>query len=137
MNDLRVRLLDSSVFSPDGHQLWCGATRNGYGRVLVGGKNRLVHRVAWEVERGPIPDGMVIDHVCRTRNCFRVEHLRLVTKRQNCTENSTGQAARNVAKELCPKCAGEYSQKNDGKRVCVPCRNSYRRQRRSLSGGGN
>ena len=44
---------------------------------------QLAHRVAWEDARGPIPDGLTIDHLCRVRNCVNVEHLELVTIAEN------------------------------------------------------
>lgn len=64
---------------------WTGSVNQwGYGRVQVGGRKlRVVHHLAWEVEHGPIPDGLEIDHVCFNRGCVNVEHLRTVTKSEN------------------------------------------------------
>jgi hypothetical protein len=42
-----------------------------------------VHRVVYEAACGLIPKGMVIDHACANRGCIRLEHLRLVTQKQN------------------------------------------------------
>lgn len=68
----------------EGCWLWVGSVHHsGYGSVSVDGKNLRVHRVAWERANGPIPDGMLVDHVCRNRNCVRLEHLRLATHKQN------------------------------------------------------
>lgn len=64
--------------------VWTGAIRaGGYGAINIGGTMRRVHRIAWELENGSIPKGMVVDHVCNNRACFKVSHLRVVTKRQN------------------------------------------------------
>lgn len=64
--------------------VWIGATSSrGYGLIAVNGRIELAHRVAWEAENGPIPDGMVIDHLCRVRNCVTVSHLDLVTIAEN------------------------------------------------------
>ena len=41
--------------------------KDGYGRK----KSKLAHRIAWEKERGPIPAGLVLDHLCRNRACNR------------------------------------------------------------------
>lgn len=73
----KVRLTDCHV--------WIGATNNkGYGLACVGdGKIELAHRVAYEHEFGPIPDGMVIDHLCRVRNCVNPLHLEPVTQGEN------------------------------------------------------
>ena len=42
-----------------------------------------MHRYAWEEAYGPIPDGMMIDHICHNRTCVDVDHLRLATVAQN------------------------------------------------------
>lgn len=51
--------------------VWTGSTiRNGYGRMNKGGKgNVLAHRFAYEQRYGRIPDGLVIDQICRNRIC--------------------------------------------------------------------
>lgn len=46
--------------------------------------NRLAYRVAYIMEVGPVPDDMVLDHVCHNRRCVNPKHLRLATKSQNC-----------------------------------------------------
>jgi excisionase family DNA binding protein len=66
--------------------LWTGALRNGYGRIRGRGRgspNIPVHRFAYELLVGPIPDGLVIDHLCRVRNCVNPAHLEPVTSRVN------------------------------------------------------
>jgi hypothetical protein len=50
----------------------------------------MVHRYCWELEVGPIPDGMEIDHQCRNRACCNIDHLRVVTPKVNRTENCIG-----------------------------------------------
>lgn len=56
---------------------WRGhITNDGYGRTTRG---RLLHRLVWGFEHGPIPDGFVIHHECRNRKCVNLEHLCLLT----------------------------------------------------------
>jgi hypothetical protein len=44
------------------------------------------HRVAWELENGrEVPDGKVIDHICKNTACCNPTHLRPVTQAENCT----------------------------------------------------
>lgn len=64
---------------------WTGAktTRGGYGHLRFRGVTHRVHRVAWELTNGPIPDGLVIDHICRNPLCVRPDHLQVVTPREN------------------------------------------------------
>jgi hypothetical protein len=63
---------------------WAGARNTeGYGYVQVGPKLLRAHRVAYERERGPIPAGLVIDHLCGNPPCVNVSHLRAVSNREN------------------------------------------------------
>ena len=52
-------------------------TETGYGKVRVNGVIKSAHRHAWELLRGPIPDGMEIDHLCHNRSCVNSDHLRV------------------------------------------------------------
>ena len=68
--------------------LWTGSGNpKGYGLIFGGpddARMRPVHRVAYEIEIGPIPEGMEIDHLCRTRNCVNPAHLEPVDHAENC-----------------------------------------------------
>ncbi|KQQ98042.1 hypothetical protein ASF74_15020 [Arthrobacter sp. Leaf145] len=73
---------------------WTGKPMSGgYGRILFNGKDSPAHRVAYELECGPIPAGLEIDHVCHNRICVRPSHLRAVTRKQN-NENMSGPYAK-------------------------------------------
>lgn len=58
-------------------------TTNGYSRLRFGKKHIQAHRWVWELINGPIPESMVIDHLCRNRKCVALDHLRLVTQQEN------------------------------------------------------
>lgn len=67
-----------------GCTLWLGATASrGHGHFRFHGKLRLAHRWAYERSVGPVPDGLVLDHVCDTPACVNPEHLRPSTQRAN------------------------------------------------------
>ena len=73
--------------------MWTGARDfKGYGKVTVTGedgklRHRGAHKLAWELEHGPVPKGLEVDHKtnegCVGRLCLVTEHMHLVTKREN------------------------------------------------------
>lgn len=68
-----------------GCHIWT-ANRNsaGYGQMAVGkGRKAKPHRVAYELAHGPIPDGLSLDHLCRTPACCNPAHLEPVTISEN------------------------------------------------------
>lgn len=110
----------------EGHcHVFRGGKAKGYGAVFKGGNNIPVHRYCWEMELGPIPDGLVVDHLCRNRACCNVDHLRLVTSRINALENNGSPPSRNIGKTHCPQ-GHAYSEENtyrypSGSRMCRAC----------------
>jgi hypothetical protein len=58
---------------------------NGYGyRVLqIKGKFHFVHRMVWESVHGPIPEGMVINHINGVKSDNRIENLEVCTHSEN------------------------------------------------------
>lgn len=113
--------------------LWIDAIplkQNGYGRINVFRKGpQRAHRIAWELYRGPIPRGLVVDHICRVRSCVNPDHLRVVTRRQNALENTTSSAAERARQTHCKHghpLAGSNVRPHgpDGRwRECVTCAN--------------
>lgn len=64
--------------------VWCARlNRNGYGRLSVGGRELMAHRLSYEAHVGPIPDGLLLDHLCRVRQCVNPAHLEPVTHQVN------------------------------------------------------
>lgn len=63
--------------------LWQGATIRGYGCITSSGRVLYVHRIAWELTSGPIPDGGVVRHRCDVPLCVRPDHLEIGTQADN------------------------------------------------------
>lgn len=55
----------------------------GYGKIRSGGEHTGAHRYHYEMAKGPIPEGMVLDHLCRNRSCVNPDHLEPVTFTEN------------------------------------------------------
>lgn len=55
---------------------------NGYGRFWLNGRNENAHRALYLLD-GPIPPGLVLDHICQNKACVKPAHLQLVTPREN------------------------------------------------------
>lgn len=111
---------------PDECWLWTTGDEGGYSHLVVDGQQVPAHRFAYELLVGPIPDGLHIDHLCRTPRCVNPAHMEPVTPAEN--------ARRGVheVKTHCPHghaYAGEnlYIRPN-GKRTCRTCRRDVMRR---------
>lgn len=66
--------------------LWTGGSSGGYGRIKEDAPGRQqigAHRVSYELTNGPIPKGMVVDHLCHVKLCVNPNHLRAIAIKQN------------------------------------------------------
>lgn len=124
------RLLDRSV-DYGRCWLWTGATNGvGYGVISYQGKRWYTHRLSYTVCRGPIPEGLVIDHLCGQTLCFSPEHLDPVTKRVNSVRALVEQRTH------CKR-GHEFTEANTyritatGHRSCRTCRATRERARRA------
>ena len=85
------RFLQNIEVQPNGCWLWIGPLdKDGYARQWrigshTDGSRGVIkpHRFAYEQFIGPIPEGLVIDHLCRNRPCCNPWHLEPVTTREN------------------------------------------------------
>lgn len=111
---------------------WFGSfTSYGYGRVRKDRKEKVAHRVAYELLVGPIPEGLVLDHLCNNRWCVNPDHLEPVTQHENIIRGE-GLAAKNRLKTHCPN-GHRYDTRNtwirydrESGRPFRQCRKCYR-----------
>lgn len=111
------RLLPKVTFEPNtGCWLWLAACdQDGY--AILG--KTYAHIVSYEIEFGPVPEGLQLDHLCRQRCCVNPRHLEPVTISENVRRGKR-------AIKMCPK-GHPYSEENTyitplGHRQCRICK---------------
>lgn len=110
----------------------------GYGRFGIGNVSHLAHVVSLGIAGRKIPAGMVCDHLCKVRHCVNPDHIRVVTRPINATENNDSPMARNRRKTRCKEghdytpentamrwgACGRYGSRTKN-RICLTCFPSY------------
>lgn len=110
------RFWDKAVPEPNsGCWLWAGAhVWNEYGVIRSDGRAVYAHRYSYEGLIGRIPDGLQLDHRCRTRSCVNPSHLEAVTQRENLRRGERGQE---WGTETHCRYGHEYTEKNTAPRA--------------------
>lgn len=112
----------------EGCWLWLDALdKDGYGTFYFRRRKHRAHRVAYVQQFGPMPEGMVVDHLCRRRHCVNPDHLRLVSASQNALENSKSVSALNRQKTACPQ-GHPFDRAYGGQRYCSICEAEKKRR---------
>lgn len=87
------------------HQ-WVGGVksldpRKQYGTLSVNGKIRPAHVWIYEQARGPVPDGLVVDHLCSNTRCVNPLHLEaVVTNTENVRRGRNTKLTPELVREL-------------------------------------
>jgi hypothetical protein len=107
--------------------IWQGYfDRNGYGRVPVARQPVWAHRFFYEHHVGPIPEGLHLDHLCRTPACVNPDHLEPVTPAENCRRAALARVECANGHEWTPE--NTYCRPDDGTRQCRVCKAEHNRQ---------
>lgn len=126
--DLEARFLHHAEPEPSGCWGWSPLRSDGYGnpvtvpsRTTASGRTGLYpHWLAYRLFVGPVPEGLILDHVCRNRGCVNPEHLEPVTYAENALRGDMS----NRRKAECPR-GHRYDEANThwyrGRRYCCAC----------------
>lgn len=114
---------------------WTGArTAPGWhGVMLFRGTRQVAHRIAWQLMRGPIPDGLNVLHSCDNAGCVRIEHLFLGTQADNMRDAAAKGRLWTQRTELTHCKRGHLFTEETtihvhGRRRCRTCHNESRRK---------
>ncbi|MGH9930007.1 MAG: HNH endonuclease signature motif containing protein, partial [Pyrinomonadaceae bacterium] len=95
-----------------------------YGRKWVDGKIHRVHRLVWQEEHGPIPEGMLVLHRCDNPPCINIDHLFIGTNADNMKDMAAKGRGWQQKKLHCGVCGGKYKTRTTNRgprRDCLPC----------------
>ena len=138
------RFMARVAVQENGCWLWTGAinkqTKYGCFNYFHGGKNQngQAHRFSYEFfHKRPIPEGLEIDHLCRTRPCVNPHHLEASTHRENVLRGAVpflaGRYLKGVRLKTCVKGGhpmedGNVIIEDNGSRRCAEClKDRYKR----------
>jgi hypothetical protein len=126
--------------------LWTGVVnpQTGYGQF---GRCTTAHRLSYQFHVGRIPQGLVIDHLCRVRTCVNPQHMEVVTQQENIRRGDAPRRRREqaLAAIACaaghtwtPESTGIQTAVGGGSvwRFCRICNRLAQRRRRALAKTG-
>ena len=127
LTQLPDRVFNRIMPVTSGCWIWTGSvTDSGYGTIRIDGVVTRAHRVVYELLVGLIPNGLEIDHLCRTKPCVNPDHLEPVTHQENTRRGVW------IPKKQCPK-GHPYRMENislssKGYKVCLTCKRTQSRE---------
>jgi hypothetical protein len=123
-----MRFVDLGKLSLNERGCWIwngGHFSGGYGSFRLDGRAQYVHVLLWEAINGPVPEGLELDHLCRTPACCNPKHLEPVTHKINALRG-VSVPAQNARKDTCKRGhpldpMPEWKGKSKGWRFCRVC----------------
>lgn len=111
----------AKVEKTDSCWIWKGSkTPANYGLFWTNIKKIYAHRFSYQEANGDIPDGLVLDHLCRNPACVNPQHLEAVTHKVNILRG-VGLSAQNARKNKCKRGHDFDIVRKNGSRCCSIC----------------
>lgn len=113
--------------------LWtAGLNSMGYGQFWHMGEHVMAHRFSYHIHKGKIPQGQVIDHLCKVPRCVNPDHMQAVTVFEN-TKRGNNHVSKYLTRTHCIR-GHEYTKENtwvtkQGWRYCRACNNLRHRKK--------
>lgn len=128
INTIEHILMNLEPVTESGCLIWNGSIRSdGYCQVKWKQKMRFIHLIIYEHFKGPIPDGLEVDHICRVRCCANESHLEAVTPSENSIRRDAVRANCKNGHPL--KALVRNGLNRNPARRCLICRKERDRQR--------
>lgn len=119
--------------------LWAGCVSgNGYSYVSIKNDKTgkwttgVLHRQLYLVEKGDIPDGFVLDHLCRNRICINTDHLEAVTNTENLNRGNRPSVYGTHCNNGHELAIFGYTVNSKGSKQCRECRRNYFKSRNKV-----
>lgn len=90
------KLYENTAIDPetDCYNFTRGLDHSGRGRLWYEGRQHQAHKIGYELTFGPVPAGLVLDHLCENPACWNPWHLEPVTQRVNLARSATSVAGK-------------------------------------------
>lgn len=124
---LAVRFHNRYWIDESGCWLWTSTIAStGYARI----SRKAAHRVSYELHKGPVPTGLVLDHLCRIKHCVNPDHLEAVTQAENVRRHNELLGEKQYA-VTCSRGHDQavYGHHRSGYRRCAECDRETARRR--------
>jgi len=119
-NDTIDTFLEKLVFPESGCWIFTGCPAMRYPAISCGGVRLSVHRLAYELFVGAIPDEHDVHHTCENRRCCCPEHLKALTELDHYRLHKVKTHC-NRGHEFTPENT-YFWDKRPGQQMCCECR---------------
>jgi hypothetical protein len=119
---LKCRILNKIERKENGCWDWKGKITNaGYGEITLDRKYLLIHREAYKLFKGDIPNGLNVCHSCDNKKCCNPDHLWVGTQKENINDcvkkDRRTKGGWSYTREYAPRNTGRPGQKHHANKI--------------------